>query len=51
VAYAPSANPKIAVSVIVEHGEHGASAAAPIASELIRVYLRDLLQTERSLPE
>lgn len=41
VAYAPSANPKIALSVIVEHGEHGSSAAAPIASELIRAYLSE----------
>jgi penicillin-binding protein 2 len=39
VAYAPSSNPKIAVSVLIEHGEHGASAAAPIARELIRAYL------------
>ena len=39
VAYAPSVNSKIAVSVLVEHGEHGASAAGPIASELIRAYL------------
>ncbi len=39
VAYAPSDNPRIAVSVIVEHGEHGSSAAAPIARELIREYL------------
>ncbi len=39
VAYAPSANPKIAISVVVEHGEHGSSAAAPIAGELIREYL------------
>lgn len=39
VAYAPAANPKIAISVLVEHGEHGSSAAAPIASELIREYL------------
>lgn len=39
VAYAPSANPQIAVSVIVEHGEHGSSAAAPIAREIIRTYL------------
>ncbi|MEW6258776.1 MAG: penicillin-binding protein 2 [Thermodesulfobacteriota bacterium] len=38
VAYAPFESPKIAVSVIVEHGEHGSSAAAPIASELIRAY-------------
>jgi penicillin-binding protein 2 len=41
VAYAPSANPKIAVSVLVEHGEHGGSTAAPIASELIRAYLTE----------
>jgi penicillin-binding protein 2 len=38
VAYAPSDEPKIAVVVIVEHGEHGSSAAAPIARELIRTY-------------
>ena len=41
VAYAPAANPKIAVSVLVEHGEHGASAAAPIAKEMIRSYLTE----------
>ena len=34
VSYAPSSDPKIAISVIVEHGEHGSSAAAPIAREL-----------------
>lgn len=39
VAYAPSENPKIAVAVIVEHGEHGSSAAAPVAREIIRTYL------------
>jgi penicillin-binding protein 2 len=39
VAYAPREHPKIAVAVIIEHGEHGASAAAPVASELIRFYL------------
>lgn len=39
VAYAPSEKPRIAVAVIVEHGEHGSSAAAPIAKEIIRLYL------------
>lgn len=39
VAYAPSTNPQIAVAVIVEHGEHGSSTAAPIAREIIRTYL------------
>ena len=38
-AYAPSDDPQIAVAVIVEHGEHGSSTAAPIAKELIKTYL------------
>jgi len=39
VSYAPSSDPKIAVSVIIEHGGHGSSAAAPIARDLIKCYL------------
>jgi penicillin-binding protein 2 len=39
VAYAPAIEPKIAVAVIVEHGQHGSSAAAPIAKEIIKNYL------------
>jgi len=38
VAYAPAEKPRIAVAVIVEHGEHGSTAAAPVAAELIRAY-------------
>jgi len=40
VAYAPSEDSKIAVSVVVENGEHGSSAAAPIAREIIKTYLQ-----------
>ena len=39
-AYAPSKNPKIAVAVIIEHGEHGSSAAAPVARAVIQAYLK-----------
>lgn len=39
VAYAPLKDPKIAIAVIVEHGEHGSTTAAPIAKELIQTYL------------
>jgi len=39
VAYAPSDAPRLAIAVIVEHGEHGSSAAAPVARELIKTYL------------
>jgi penicillin-binding protein 2 len=39
VAFAPSVNPTIAVAVMIEHGEHGSSAAAPVAREIIRLHL------------
>jgi cell division protein FtsI/penicillin-binding protein 2 len=38
--FAPAANPKIAVGVIVKGGGFGAAAAAPIAVQVIRAYLR-----------
>jgi penicillin-binding protein 2 len=47
VAYAPSNAPIIAVAVLVEHGEHGSSAAAPVARELIKTYLRSLRPGQR----
>jgi penicillin-binding protein 2 len=40
VCYAPFAAPKIAVAVVVENGEHGSSAAGPIAREMVKLYLR-----------
>ncbi len=39
VSFAPFENPKIAVAVLVEHGGFGASAAAPIAKDVIEKYL------------
>jgi penicillin-binding protein 2 len=38
VSYAPIDNPQIAVAVVVEHGGHGSSVAAPIASALFEAY-------------
>lgn len=38
VAFAPYEKPEIAVAVVVEHGEHGGSAAAPIAGRILRAY-------------
>ncbi len=35
VAYAPADDPEIAICVLVEHGVHGSTAAAPIARQLI----------------
>jgi penicillin-binding protein 2 len=41
VCYAPAENPVIAVSVLIEHGAHGSTTAAPIAAALIRQYIHD----------
>jgi len=40
VAVAPADAPRITVAVLIEHGGHGGSAAAPIAKTLIEAYLR-----------
>jgi penicillin-binding protein 2 len=40
VCYAPFAAPKIAIAVLIENGEHGSSAAGPIAREMVKAYLR-----------
>jgi penicillin-binding protein 2 len=37
--FAPRNDPKIVVVVFVEHGEHGSSAAAPLAARLAAAYL------------
>ncbi len=39
VCYAPARNPVIAISVIIEHGEHGSTAAAPVAGAMVKQYL------------
>jgi len=39
VAYAPAEKAQIAVAVLVEHGAHGSSAAAPIGRKVIATYL------------
>ncbi|MFO7752526.1 MAG: penicillin-binding protein 2 [Desulfobacteraceae bacterium] len=48
VCYAPAKDPVIAVSVLVEHGEHGSSTAAPIAKAVVKKCLekRNLLKAE-----
>jgi penicillin-binding protein 2 len=49
--FAPAAKPRIAFAVIVEHGGHGADAAAPVAVEIADNYL-DLVvpPAEREAP-
>ncbi len=40
VGYAPANHPKIVVSVLIEHGGHGSSAAAPLAQKVIKAYFQ-----------
>lgn len=47
VAYAPVDHPEIAVSVVVEHGGHGGTAAAPIAKAVIEKYFE--LKNEKNV--
>jgi len=47
VSFAPVEHPKIAVVVLIEHGGHGGSAAAPLAKRLIEAYLAP--QTQPSM--
>ena len=44
IAFAPVDNPRIALSVVVEHGGGGSRVAAPIARKIIEYYLVDKLK-------
>ncbi len=41
VAFAPYDKPEVAVAVVIEHGEHGGAAAAPIAGRILRGYFEE----------
>jgi penicillin-binding protein 2 len=40
VAFAPLEKPEVALAVVVEHGGHGGTAAAPVAREILKEYFR-----------
>lgn len=44
--FAPAEDPEIAVTVLVEHGLHGGSGAAPIATAVLKEYFRGRLPAE-----
>jgi penicillin-binding protein 2 len=50
VAYAPVEDPLISVVVLVEHGGHGASAAAPLAKKVMEKYLNILKKEGKFTP-
>jgi len=51
VAFAPYEKPEIAVAVIVEHGEHGGSVAAPIAGKILRAYFEGTGVIKKPVPQ
>jgi penicillin-binding protein 2 len=50
VALAPTEKPTLALAIVVEHGGHGGSAAAPMARELIAAYLKNRSETPSPRP-
>jgi len=49
IAFAPVEDPQIAIAVIVEHGGHGGSTAAPIAKKIMDYYLLPKLEKEAEI--
>jgi penicillin-binding protein 2 len=47
-AYAPSENPEIAMAILVEHGDHGATASAPIARAICEYWFRNDIAARRA---
>jgi penicillin-binding protein 2 len=51
VAFAPAEKPRIALAVLVENGGFGATAAAPIARQVLDYYLLGKVPTAPALPK
>jgi len=51
VAYAPAEAPEIVVTVLVEHGGHGGSAAAPLARQVMETYFKNRPQVQEAQGE
>lgn len=47
-SYVPAENPELAIAVIVEHGEHGSSTAAPIAKVVAEYWYRNDIASKRA---
>jgi penicillin-binding protein 2 len=48
IAFAPSDDAKLAMAVLVEHGGHGSSAAAPIAKLVTEAYMKDKIEQRQA---
>ncbi|PLX77299.1 MAG: penicillin-binding protein 2 [Desulfuromonas sp.] len=41
VSYAPAEAPEIAIAVVIEHGSHGSTAAAPVSKAILQAYFAE----------
>jgi len=48
--YAPAAKPRIAFAILVEHGGHGGSVAAPVAMEIVDSYFETVVPPDDRAP-
>jgi penicillin-binding protein 2 len=49
IGYAPAENPEIAFAIVIEHGGHGGTTAAPVAKKVLEVFFEDRLP--KKVPE
>jgi penicillin-binding protein 2 len=50
VGYAPADRPRIAFAVVIEHGGHGGTTAAPVARKVLEAFFHDASGRPRPLP-
>jgi len=50
IGYAPAENPEIAFAIVIEHGGHGGTTAAPVARKVLEVYFEDRLPQKEAVP-
>jgi penicillin-binding protein 2 len=51
IGYAPADNPEVAFAIVIEHGGHGGTTAAPVARQVLEVYFGDRLPKKEEAPE
>jgi len=51
IGYAPAENPEIAFAIVIEHGGHGGTTAAPVARKVLEVFFEDRLPHKEEVPE
>jgi len=50
IGYAPAEHPEIAFAIVIEHGGHGGTTAAPVARKVLEVFFEDRLPHKDAVP-